>query len=167
MAKGESACQPWSWLQRGDMGRSAQPRKSLTGHHCSVSGTWALKADLDWKGLFTQGGLLQQGHQNQPTNICRSYMSLDQQLECGAWTAFPLGNSFGNTTENKPCAISKQHSSNRYLSWEHTDHITNKLPSSLHEGRQMKIHSRTQPQRGQSRSAAAGGDTKQALWIHV
>lgn len=67
MAKGESACQPWSWLQREDMGRSTQPRKSLTGHHCSASGTWALKADPDWEGLFTQGGLLQQGHRNQPT----------------------------------------------------------------------------------------------------
>lgn len=103
MAKGESACQPWSWLQREEMGGSAQSRKSLTGHHCSASGTWTLKADLDWEGLFTQWGLLQQGHRNQPTNICMSYMFLDQQLEGGAWTAFPLGDSFGNTTENKSC----------------------------------------------------------------
>lgn len=117
-------------------------RESLPASHGVDSrekrwvGTWTLKANVDWEGLFTQVGLLQQGHRNQPTSLCRSYMFLDQQLEGGAWTAFPLGESFGNTTENKPCAISKQHFSHRF--YPRSTQIVSQInchPSDMKEGK--------------------------------
>lgn len=81
MAKGESAMELTPERRDGWVRTTPKEPKRIS---LLSLGHMDLKADLDWEGLFTQGGLLQQGHQNQPTNIYRSYMFLDQQLEDGA-----------------------------------------------------------------------------------